>query len=166
MRAQVPILALTANAFREDNERYRAAGMNDCLAKPFEEAELYHKLDTLRLIPRETLPYDLTKLRAMAHGREAFVTKIIRSFLANTPTSLLQLQEAAAAGQWARVAELTHHIKPNLAALGVAGVAQAVAILEKAPGATHSTAERAALVAQLVALVSRVLAVLPAELPE
>ena len=43
-RAAVPILALTANAFHADHERYRAAGMNDCLAKPFEEAELYAKL--------------------------------------------------------------------------------------------------------------------------
>ncbi|WP_426060325.1 ATP-binding response regulator [Hymenobacter sp. B1770] len=131
VRAQVPILALTANAFREDNERYRSAGMNDCLAKPFEEEELYHKLDALRVLPRTAAPYDLTKLRAMAHGREAFVTKIIRSFLTNSPTSLVQLQEAAAAGQWGKVAELTLHIKPNLAALGVAGVTNVVAVLEK-----------------------------------
>ncbi|SFQ22908.1 PAS domain-containing protein [Hymenobacter arizonensis] len=166
VRAQVPILALTANAFREDSERYRAAGMNDCLAKPFDEEELYRKLDALRVLPRTATPYDLTKLRAMAHGREAFVAKIIRSFLANTPASLVQLQEAAAAGQWAKVAELTHHIKPNLAALGVAGVAHAVAILEKAPGPNQSAAERAALVAQLMASVSQVLAALPTELPK
>jgi CheY-like chemotaxis protein len=43
-RAQVPILALTANAFQSDTEQYLAAGMNDCIAKPFEEAELYAKL--------------------------------------------------------------------------------------------------------------------------
>ena len=46
-RAGIPILALTANAFHADHERYRAAGMNDCLAKPFEEAELYAKLRKL-----------------------------------------------------------------------------------------------------------------------
>ena len=43
-RAATPIIALTANAFRADAERYRAAGLNDTLAKPFEESELLAKL--------------------------------------------------------------------------------------------------------------------------
>ena len=47
VRASVPVLALTANAFRSDHERYLAAGLNDCLAKPFEEPELYAKLRRL-----------------------------------------------------------------------------------------------------------------------
>ena len=47
VRASVPILALTANAFRSDHERYLAAGLDDCLAKPFEEPELYAKLRRL-----------------------------------------------------------------------------------------------------------------------
>ncbi|MBD2721720.1 PAS domain-containing protein [Hymenobacter armeniacus] len=166
VRAQVPILALTANAFREDNERYRAAGMNDCLAKPFEEADLYTKLEALRGTTRSTAPYNLTKLRTMAHGRDAFVTKIIRSFLANTPASLAQLQTAAAEGHWERVAEITHHIKPSLEMIGVTGITDLVAVLEKAPRPMQSATERPALTTQLVALVERALAAVPTELPE
>ena len=49
-RARIPVLALTANAFQTDHERYLAAGMDDCLAKPFEEPELYAKL--VRLLNR------------------------------------------------------------------------------------------------------------------
>ena len=47
LRAATPILALTANAFRADADKYHAAGMNDTLPKPFDEAELLSKLASL-----------------------------------------------------------------------------------------------------------------------
>jgi CheY-like chemotaxis protein len=39
-RANIPIIALTANAFEADRVAYLAAGMNACLVKPYEEADL------------------------------------------------------------------------------------------------------------------------------
>ncbi|OUJ69491.1 PAS domain-containing hybrid sensor histidine kinase/response regulator [Hymenobacter crusticola] len=53
-RAQVPILALTANAFQADRESYLAAGMSACLTKPFVEAELCRLLGQLRRVPPAT----------------------------------------------------------------------------------------------------------------
>jgi len=40
----IPIIAMTANAFKEDIERCLEAGMNDHLAKPIDEASVLEKI--------------------------------------------------------------------------------------------------------------------------
>ena len=169
-RAATPVIALTASALRADEERCRAAGCNDCLAKPYDEAELYRKIEA-QLPPRAAPPYDLTDLRRLAQGRTQFVAKIIRSFLANAPASLARLRTAAAAADWAEVARTVHHIKPNLLALGIARAAAAVELLERQhpasaapalPAAPEATAQA---LAHLLATVEQALRELPAELP-
>ena len=40
-KAQVPILAMTANAFEEDKKNAAEAGMNGHLAKPIDQKQLF-----------------------------------------------------------------------------------------------------------------------------
>jgi CheY-like chemotaxis protein len=163
-RAQVPVLALTANAFRSDLDRYLKAGINDCLTKPFKEDEFYRKLVAL-VYPPEELLYDLAEVHEMADGDEAFIQRMVRSFLLHMPPIVQQLRTAAAAEQWSQVAKLAHHIKPNLIQFGIAGVEQALQQLMQVPTAgAKSPKSRAAAVQQLVQQVERVLAKLPAGL--
>lgn len=42
--AHIPVIVLTAHAMRGDEERARACGCDDFLAKPIDEAVLYEKL--------------------------------------------------------------------------------------------------------------------------
>ncbi|GAB3584964.1 response regulator [Hymenobacter daeguensis] len=45
--ASVPIIALTASGIESERDAYRAAGMNACLTKPYEESHLCQLLDLL-----------------------------------------------------------------------------------------------------------------------
>ncbi|UOG77647.1 ATP-binding protein (plasmid) [Hymenobacter tibetensis] len=50
-RATIPLIALTANAFQADQQRYLASGLDACLSKPFEEEGLGRLL--LQFLPPE-----------------------------------------------------------------------------------------------------------------
>jgi len=169
-RAAVPIVALTANAFLSDTEQYLAAGMNDCVAKPFEEMLLFEKL--VRLLTPAAPPqplYDLTQLRALARGKQAFVQTLVRSFLKNVPATLDELQTAAATGNWPDMARLVHHIKPNLVSFGISRATPLLDELDTMRNAATPAVDLArakALVAELAELLRQVLQALPAELDE
>ncbi|MFD2784232.1 PAS domain S-box protein [Hymenobacter rubripertinctus] len=159
-RANTPVIALTANVMRSDNEIYRAAGL-DYLSKPFEEDDLFRKLEAnLRPVPvaqleqqppaptpaaQVPLPlaaetpapapaeeplFDLSRLRDMAHGSTIFMQKIIGSFRTHTPLVVAQLQEAAAAADWPAVGALAHKLRPSLQLLGIEATYAAVGVLE------------------------------------
>ena len=172
-RAATPVIAVTANAFRADVERYLAAGFDDYLAKPYDEVELYRKMAALRRAAPAARPvYDLTTLRRQAQGREEFIGKIIHSFLEYAPETLVQLR--AAAPDWEAVARLAHHIKPNLLALGVTQASEALHTLGRLHPATRPALDAAAdlptaealhqALAHLLEVAERAVRELPAEL--
>lgn len=171
-QAALPVLALTANVFRSDNEKYLAAGMDDYLAKPFAEEDLYAKLLALLRHPTPGLAsppppaYDLTRLRQDAKGHTAFVTGMVNSFLTHMPPMLQKIREAAEAHDWLALADLAHHIKPNLLTLSIEAAIPAMLTLEEPPTYLPTPDEplRLLAVAQLLAAVESALRELPGEL--
>jgi signal transduction histidine kinase/ActR/RegA family two-component response regulator len=64
LRAQgskVPIIAVSGNLAHEDSQRYLDAGMNACLAKPFQAAALYAVIDRFSVDLPQTQSCDLVR---------------------------------------------------------------------------------------------------------
>ena len=188
LRAATPILALTANAFRADAEKYEAAGMNDTLPKPFDEAELLSKLAALvagvqappgaahapgpaaapvpaaaaaPANPAAPPPYDLALLRKTARGSAAFMNRILASFHANTPAGVAELRAAAAAADWPAAAAVAHRLRPSLRLLGAGALTPSLETLESK--AAVEGAERRAAADALASGLEALLAALPPE---
>ena len=182
VRAATPILALTANAFRADAEKYHAAGMNDTLSKPFEEAEMLNKLaaliagvegplgEVVPLAPSKPQPappaptaplFDLTLLRQTARGSTAFMNRILTSFRTTTPANVAELRAAHAAANWPAAAALAHKLRPSLHLLGAALLMPSLEALES--NAATAATERQAAADQLAIGLEALLAVLPHE---
>ncbi|MFK8039679.1 MAG: PAS domain S-box protein [Crocinitomicaceae bacterium] len=131
LQLTTPIIALTANAIKGDNEKCIEAGMNDYISKPFQQAELLALLikysnskepaasdkEISDLAENEIL-VDLTKLKLTTNGDKAFMSKMIQLFIDSAPSQLEEIEEAIEAKNWDQIGSYAHKIKPSIDYLG------------------------------------------------
>jgi PAS domain S-box-containing protein len=142
---KTPIIALTANALKSDNEKYLKAGMEDSLPKPFSEDELINLISKVltKNKPKvrvgnqpnegtEVHLYDLSFLEKMDQGNRSFINKMLELFLNQTPTMLLQMEKALQENDLQTISDIAHKMKPSLDNLGIVSLKDVVRNLEKA----------------------------------
>ncbi len=142
----MPIVALTANAIRGEQEKCLKAGMNDYVTKPFKEEDLLRTL--MRYTePSENRPapqpqashadhskpagYSLDNLNAISRGNEAFVRKMLQLFIDQAPATMQKMQDALAQGDSDEISKLAHRLKPSLHNLGMEEAAAQIRTIEK-----------------------------------
>jgi len=143
----LPIIALTANAIKGENDKCFVSGMNDYVPKPFKEEDLLKVIakwlgtevtTTTKIVEtniampntNDELLYDLTNLNTISGGNEVFIKKMLAIFCEQTPQMVQEMQEAHAANDLEKMGALAHKIKPSIDNLAINSLKQAVRDIE------------------------------------
>ncbi|MFZ2854913.1 MAG: response regulator, partial [Rhodocyclaceae bacterium] len=143
--AALPIIAMTANAFAQDRERCRAAGMNDYITKPINPEQLVSRLerwlrarpaDSADSLPTVTEPaanraaghadaaaLDLSQLAELVHNDPQRIRKFAQRFLQVAYDTHREMENALNAGDYDALRALGHRLKASASTVGAAGFA-------------------------------------------
>ena len=146
LKAAVPIVALTANAMKAERDNYIKIGMNDCMAKPFEEPMLFKtvsknikKVSDMNhsISPAENKSgqasgklYDLAMVEAISGGDKTFTKKMLQLFLDTVPATLADLTNASDRNEWAALSKHAHKLKSTIDSMGVSSLTAVIRGIE------------------------------------
>ncbi|MFY7778711.1 MAG: ATP-binding protein [Elstera sp.] len=144
--AQIPIFAVTANAFPGDREKYLQAGMNAVLAKPIQLKKLASLLSNFGNIPEpqgdivppelgdatpDSTLVDMAVLRDLAENvGEDLIGSILIDFRADVEKRLTALSRARAAGDHAAFCQAIHALASLLGSFGLTHLGQQCRLAE------------------------------------
>jgi signal transduction histidine kinase/DNA-binding response OmpR family regulator len=140
--ADLPVIAMTANAMAGDREKVLAAGMNDHVAKPFHVDELFATLARwVRPMAAPAAgpvaaPSGLDRCAGLAavDGNEALYRRLLAMFREREADFEARLRDACARGDTAAALRSAHDLKSVSGTLGMPALQQAAAALEAACG--------------------------------
>ncbi len=139
--SKIPIVAITANAMKEDKEKCLQAGMSEYISKPIDPNELLEKLliwfkpikQAKKKIQNKTkvntmndeqqavlVVWDEQALLKRSLGNDKLMTSLITMFVNSTPKQISELAEACKNQEAEKVRHIAHTIKggaANLSAL-------------------------------------------------
>jgi CheY-like chemotaxis protein len=132
----LPIIGQTAHAMAEEKARCLEAGMNAHVAKPIDldilVGTILEHVRPAAAVPTETPLIDRSSLAAHYPGRPDFVARLLGVFAASNADTARRIDEAAAAADWASLAELAHALKGSAGNISAPELRQQAAVTEAA----------------------------------
>lgn len=145
LKKNIPIIAMTANAFKKDETRYRNVGMNGYLSKPFQEVQLLtaiiEVLDNVNFVIQDDQVeisnrlnnkfYNEELIMGLGKGKPEFIQKMVSLFLKTMPIDMDHLAKSAAEEDWKKVEKTAHRMKSALRGMGIKAEANKVKLIEQ-----------------------------------
>lgn len=141
LKSNIPVIALTANAFKSELDECKLIGMNDYITKPYEEEKLIgtiykilhpqHKGMLKQALPspppsrNNQVPdagnglYDLTKLRKMTGNNLEYYNRMVRIFIDSSRSAIDEIGMAYGKRDFETIYRTAHRIKPSLDHMGI-----------------------------------------------
>jgi len=174
----IPVIALTANAIKGENEKCLQAGMNDYIAKPFNEdaflKKIAHWLQT-EMTASDNLPiseqsnnemlYDLSALQEISRGNQAFIEKMVKLFCEQSPAMVEQIKEAYSNDKLEAMGAVAHKLKPSIDNLKIISLKQVIRSIEKAGKENNKTEEVASQIQLTEEVINKTIKKLKQEFP-
>jgi PAS domain S-box-containing protein len=174
LKLSAPIVALTANAFKHDIDRYLQIGMNDFITKPYDEQDFFRKVDYVltyntlmlgnaldgvsdHLLGSKVEPlYDLSLLAKIGRGNREFISKMTRIFIILAKENCTVLQSALEERDLITLQKTAHKIKPSIDQLGIVSLKEVVRKVEKYDMEQGSIMELESMVNRLIDTLNQV----------
>ena len=128
---QIPIIALTAHALSENQEKCLKSGMNDVLRKPFKTEELIGMLQrwsqhkskqtpTTNQFKDVLDPMTIANLKKLdRNDGESFFQDLIHTYMVNSTKTIQDLKMAVEEKNFSHIRKLAHLLKGSSANLGI-----------------------------------------------
>jgi PAS domain S-box-containing protein len=145
VKRHTPIIALTANALKSEEENYNAAGMNGFLTKPFTESALYDLINQVLKVKQDFIHqnkepmsqnsaeklYDLAMVSELARGNQEFILNLAKIFIDTVPPTAKEMVEACEQKKWEQMGKLAHKLKSTIDTLNIASLKDDIRAIEK-----------------------------------